>query len=120
MPYLHIYVSQCGTEQWPRFVVKNNRGEWWTGDKWTRQSDDALMFNSDAEAMAKVTEITLAPNDRLLTTTICLRVDRDKPFTLLELQEFLANNVRGLLLDGDFDGAVFEIDLDVEELREIE
>jgi hypothetical protein len=120
MPDLHIYVHSCGGKQWPRFVIKNNRGQLWSGDNWTNQPQDALLFNSDEEALAKVTELTLASTERLVVTTFAIRVDRAKPFSIAELQEYLATSFRGLLLDGDFSGATFQVEPDWDELREIE
>ena len=120
MPDLHIYVSPRGCSRWPRWVIRNNRGELWSGDGWTEKPNEALLFHSDSEATEKVTELTLASTERLVVTTVCIRVDREKPFTIAELQEFFATNFRGLLLDGDFDGATFEVQPDWEDLREIE
>lgn len=95
MGNLHIYVHVCGNKQWPRFVVRNSRGQLWTGDNWTTEPRDALLFNSDDEALAKVSELTLASTERMVVTTVAIRVDREKPFTIVELQEFLGANFRG-------------------------
>jgi hypothetical protein len=120
MPNLHIHVHACGDKNWPRFVIRNCRGQLWSGDSWTTEPRDALMFNSEEEASAKVGELTLASTERMVVTTVAIRVDREKPFTILELQEFLATSFRGLHLDGDFNGATFQVEPDWEDLREIE
>lgn len=120
MPNLHIFVHSCGNKSWPRYVIKNNRGQLWTGDNWTTKPKDALLFNSDDEASAKVSELTLASTERMVVTTVAIRVDREKPFTIVELQEFLEANFRGFMLDGDFGGARIEVQADFDELREIE
>lgn len=120
MGNLHIFVHTCGGKQWPRFVVRNNRGQLWTGDSWTTEPRDALLFNSDEEATAKVSELTLASTERMVVTTVAIRVDREKPFTIVELQEFLETSFRGFMLDGDFGGARIEVQPDFDELREIE
>ena len=120
MPDYHVFVHAGGCRDWPRFTVRNSRGQFWTGDSWTENPHDALLFLSDDEASAKVTELTLASTERMVVTTVAIRVDREKPFTILELQEFLEANFRGFLLDGDFDGARIEVQADFDELREIE
>ncbi|QDU29547.1 hypothetical protein ETAA8_46610 [Anatilimnocola aggregata] len=120
MPDLHIFVAECASKSWPRFVIRNNRNQLWTGDSWTEKPQDALLFNSGEEALAKVTELTLASTERLVVTTVAIRVDREKPFSIAELQEYLATSFRGLLLDGDFSGATFQVEPDWDELREIE
>lgn len=117
---LHIFVQSCGGRQWPRFVIKNNRGQLWDGDNWTTEPKDALLFHSDEEATAKVTELTLASKERMVVTTVAIRVDRETPFTIVELQEFLEAHFRGFTLDGDFGGARIEVQADWEDLREIE
>jgi hypothetical protein len=120
MPNLHIYVHTCGSKQWPRFLIRNNRGQLWSGDGWTEKPQDALLFNSDDEASAKVGELMLASTERMVVTTVAIRVDREKPFTIVELQKFLEASFRGFLLDGDFGGARIEVQPDFDELREIE
>lgn len=120
MSDLHIYVHSCGDKSWPRFVIRNNRGQLWNGDNWTTKPHDALLFKSDEEASAKVTELTLASTERMVVTTVAIRIDREKPFTIVELREFLETSFRGFMLDGDFGGARIEVQADFDELREIE
>lgn len=119
MPDLHIYVSPRGCGQWPRWVIRNNRGELWTGDGWAEKPTEALLFHSDEEATEKAIELNRESCQRLFVCSMALRVESDKPFSAEELKDFLDRCFRGLLLEGDFDGAKIEVEVGWDEIQEI-
>lgn len=46
---LTLFVKRRGTK-FPRYIVAQNLGTYWTGSKWSSDSEDALLFADELEA----------------------------------------------------------------------
>lgn len=115
----HCQVECCGSQQWPRFVLRDCRGKTWTGDGWTNCAHDAVLFNDETEATQRATELNRRLTHGLFVTHMGLSVESDKPFSVEQLKEYLTENFRGLLLAGQFENAHFEVRVDWSDLNEI-
>lgn len=117
-----VTVEKLGCDQWPRYVVKDERHRFWSGERWSEQEADALLFDEEYRAMKSALELCFDSKLRHFTTTVDVFVDGDEPFTTELLRKFLESNCF-VWLGNNGDDETFEklrVDVDVEwdELKE--
>jgi hypothetical protein len=116
----HVFVHTGGCRDWPRFTVRNSRGEHWTGHRWSSDPNEALVFNLDEEASQIAGKLFRENNQRLFVGSFAIRVECDRAFTLDELKKFYTEKFRGLLVDGDFGAERIEVEMGWDDMMEIE
>lgn len=116
-----IKVVQRGSEEWPRFVVRDGRCRFWTGSTWSDQEAEALLFDEQHRAMKAALELTLGSKLRHFITTVDVFVEGDEPITIEQLRRFLeANCFVWLGNDGSdpaFEKLRVDVDVDWDELE---
>lgn len=45
-----IEVVGCGTQEFPRYRITNNKGQYWTGSEWTSDESEGLMYGESNDA----------------------------------------------------------------------
>jgi hypothetical protein len=119
---LHISVAQIGTPDWPRYVIRDNKGRYWTGTWWADSLRRALLYHREQEAVNEAMVMTDCIEPRRFVVTALLFVEHDESFTIEQFQELLDGSAVSLILpdDHDLDGVDIDIRIDSSGMEEIE
>ena len=72
------YVEQIGDSRFPRFVVRDGIGQYWTGADWSSMPRAASLYRSQAEAIADVSRYSDDIRSRdTYTLSVVVTTDRD-------------------------------------------
>lgn len=124
MPDIHIFVSKEGSEQWPRFIIRDSWGRVWTGREWNHDEAMSQLFQDENKAISKATDLYLSSKVRMFTTALNVYVENNQPLSVEALQEFLIRNCRGWI-DNDgstqtLEDSTIKVEVEWEHLEEIE
>ena len=124
MPDIHIYVSNNGHEHWPRFIIRDSWGRFWTGETWATEEGKSQLFQDESEALRTAKDLYLNSKVRMFSTPLNIYVESEQPFSIEALQEFLARNCRGLIGNDEATPELkhsnIRIEVEWEHLEEIE
>lgn len=90
-----------GTLQHPRFII-GNQVQVWTGDHWSLDEEDGLLYASETEAKSSclaMTDFCQKPNHRF-SCRIEFEVKADSPPDLNAIRGWLLKNARLYVNDG--------------------
>ena len=99
-PFVLSIISKC-TPQHPRYLI-GNQVQVWTGDHWSLDEDDGLLFASEEEAKTScmsMSEFCQKPNHRF-TCQIEFEVKADSAPDINALRGWLSKNARLYVNDG--------------------
>lgn len=112
-----VSVRRVGDSRFLRFIVRDGGGHYWTGQEWSDNPADAMVYLRESDAMRaglQVHEIDGATE--VLTTTVVVSVTRDA-WRLEELVTFLKRWGRFVMLKNQETRAV-KVEINWDELDE--
>lgn len=122
-----IAVERTGSPAWPRYLLHDDQGRWWTGDGWSGDRRSALLhadFNEAAHTYRRLEEEQWAgvPSTDF-EGVITLKVWSGTRFTVQQLQDYMHQAVSILLNhethgSGPVPDSLVRIDIDWSRLTE--
>jgi hypothetical protein len=83
------YVQKIGTPQFPRYVMRDDSGQFWTGSGWSEAPGAAALYNTEADAVADERRFVDGEHVRdTFTLKIVVITDKDA-WTREQLVEYL-------------------------------
>ena len=124
-----ITVEKFGSPAWPRYVLHDDQGRWWTGDGWSGDRRSALLYADWNDVSHEYRRLEAAQWSSLplrnFEATISVQVRSGQDFTIEQLQDYLYRAITIMLNheghgSGPVPDSMARIDIDWAKLNEAE
>jgi len=82
------YIQRVGDERFPRYVIRDGRGQYWARDHWSEKPAEAVLFSREADAMEARNCHSLGDEADTFTVTVVVTVHASR-WSLRQLARFL-------------------------------
>jgi hypothetical protein len=98
-----MHVARLGDPEWPRFAVRFGKGRFFTGNGWSHDLADALLYHDKQEAENRAIYMEDNTPPRRFVPTAVILVDCTEPLTVEAVQELLEYSDVSLIVDDEND-----------------
>ena len=119
MSEFSLSVESIGSNEWPRFIIKNNRDQVWTGGGWSEEPSYALLYDCGLEAEVKASKLREESHSRVFVGSFALKVGCSRQVAFDELKELLSQSHCGMYVIGSLQEFDLEMEVNWDNLEEI-